>query len=315
VGSAGRLARVDRPGATPTAADLLLGIGATAFGLARWTFRAATRTVTTVYPPAGRLASVAAERARADLELVVRQAVVKVLGVALATIDLTKLIRENVDLDAVAQDLDVDAVVERLDVAAVARQVLDEIDLPEIVRESSGVLSSEVVGGVRVRAIRADAALTRGGTPQREEPAEQAERRRPAGAVTRLLGAILDAGLVALLSSLLYLGVAGLRLMWWPASFSWPHPPVLVSVTVVVLVAVVYLTSGWVTTGRSLGGSLLGYRVLSLRREPLGWPRAAARAVLYVVFPIGLALAALTPARLSLQDMLLRSTVVYDWHR
>jgi hypothetical protein len=328
--SASSLAIVASPSASPTATDLLLGASTRAVGLARWTYRAATRTVTTVYPPAERLVSAAAERARADLDLVLRGAIVRVLGVALVTVDLTRVVRDHIDLDAVVQDLDVDAVVERMDldpvlaridVAAVARRVVEEIDLPEIVRESSGALASEAVGGVRSRAVRGDNALTRvlGGQSdfREEEPAGRVPaavaHHRPAGVVTRLLGAALDAGTVALLTSLLYLGVAGLRFMWWPASFRWPHPPTLVSVAAVVLVAVAYLTTGWVTTGRSLGGSVLGFRVLSHRRELLGWPQAGARAALYVLFPLGLALAA-GPARLSLQDILVRSIVVYDWH-
>ncbi|WP_157553380.1 hypothetical protein [Jiangella gansuensis] len=80
-------------------------------------------------------------------------------------IDLTHLVTENVDLDAIAARIDVDAiadrvdterVVDRLDLAAIADQVLDEIDLPEIIRSSTGSLASSVVVGVRKRGIEAD---------------------------------------------------------------------------------------------------------------------------------------------------------------
>ncbi|HWM02274.1 MAG TPA: RDD family protein [Actinophytocola sp.] len=316
--------------ARPSAADLLLGVGAAGVGLVRWSFRLTTRAVGTVYPPAGRFAATAAERARADVDLLLRQVIARVLGVALDSVDLTKLVRENVDLDAVAEDLDVAAVVERIDldqvlarvdIAAIAHQVIEEIDLPEIVRESSGALASEAVGAVRARAIRAEDALPRvlggGPGPAADRPGRvptAAAHHRPAGIVTRLLGAAIDTGTVALLTLLLYLGVAGLRFMWWPASFRWPHPHVLLSVAAVIVVAVGYLATGWVTSGRSVGGSVLGFRVLSHDRSLLGWPRAGARAALYVVFPLGLALAAVGPSRRSLQDILLRSTVVYDWH-
>lgn len=318
----------DRSSSPATATDVLLGVGAAGIGLARWSLRTATRTLNTVFPPAGRLASAAAERAQTDLDLVVRETLVRVLAVALATVDLTKLVRENVDLDAVVADVDVAAVVERIDVdrvlaridvAGVARQVIEEIDLPEMVRESSGVLASEAVLALRVRAVRADAAIARvlGGGSVADEtigrvPAAT-KRHRPAGIVTRLLGAAVDAGMVALLALLLHVGIAGVRFLLWPASFRWLRPPTPVSVAVVVAVAVLYLAIGWATTGRSVGGSVLGYRVLSRHRSLLGWPRALARAALYVVFPVGLVLAAIGP-RSSLQDLLLRSTVVYDWH-
>jgi uncharacterized RDD family membrane protein YckC len=47
----------------------------------------------------------------------------------------------------------------------------------------------------------------------------------------------------------------------------------------------------------------------------VGWPRAIVRAVACVVFPVGLLWAAVSPPRRSLLDLLLRSAVVYDWHR
>lgn len=83
-------------------------------------------------------------------------------------IDLTRLVTENVDLDAVVARVDVDAiadridterVIERLDLAAITDQVLDEIDLPEIMRSSTGSLASNVVVGVRKRGIDADDAV------------------------------------------------------------------------------------------------------------------------------------------------------------
>jgi hypothetical protein len=253
---------------------------------------------------------------------VARWTATRVLGVALAAVDLTALVRRHIDIDAVARDLDVDAVVERVDTAAIAARLLDEIDLQEIVRESSDAFASEAVSGVRVRAIRADNAVTRvvarvlrrSPDPPPGSVTDQVARYWPAGVVSRLLGAALDTGAAAGLTFLLYFCAAGLRFMIWPASFHWPQPSLLLSLVVGVSAAIAYLTTGWVTTGRSIGGSVLGYRVLSRDRALLGWPRATARAALYVLFPVGLLLAVVGPGRRSLQDVLLRSEVVYDWH-
>jgi len=72
---------------------------------------------------------------------------------------------DRVDLDAVAARLDadrvvarvdLDAVVARLDLVGIAQTVIDAIDLPEIVRESTGALSSDAVRAVRVETRRAD---------------------------------------------------------------------------------------------------------------------------------------------------------------
>jgi hypothetical protein len=47
-------------------------------------------------------------------------------------------------------------VVDQLDLAAMARQVINEIDLPEIIRVSTGSVASESVRDVRIQAISAD---------------------------------------------------------------------------------------------------------------------------------------------------------------
>ncbi len=53
--------------------------------------------------------------------------------------------------------------------------------------------------------------------------------------------------------------------------------------------------------------------VSSAGRASLGFLRQLARAFLCAVFPIGLLWCALDPARRSLQDLVLRTTVVYNW--
>jgi hypothetical protein len=97
------------------------------------------------------------------------------LDEVIARIDLDDIVA-RVDLDAVASRLDVGAVVRRLDLAAIAQEVVDELDLPEIIRESMGSMTTETVGGIRVQSMNADGAISRlvdrvlqRGTPAREE--------------------------------------------------------------------------------------------------------------------------------------------------
>lgn len=137
----------------------------------------------------------------------------------------------------------------------------------------------------------------------------------PAGVVTRVLAATVDAAVVVGMLAAGYLGVAGLSFAWSPVSFSWPALPPLVSLVVGYVLAIGYLTVGWVTIGRTYGGSLLGLRVLSARRSLLGWSRATLRAAFCVLFPVGLLWAAVSRKRRSLQDIAVRSVVVYDWNR
>jgi len=136
-----------------------------------------------------------------------------------------------------------------------------------------------------------------------------------AGVVTRSLAAAVDTAVVAMAVVLIYLGTAAVRFALMPLAFVWPRPSPVFSLVGATLVATAYLSVAWATTGRTYGGGLLGLRVLSARRGLIGWPRAMVRAVACVVFPAGLLWAAVSPTRRSLQDLLLGSVVVYDWHR
>ena len=68
---------------------------------------------------------------------------------------------KRVDIDAVIARVDVEAVLARLDLAGIAHQVIEAIDLPEILRESTGSVASEAVRGVRADAVQADEAVAR----------------------------------------------------------------------------------------------------------------------------------------------------------
>jgi hypothetical protein len=52
--------------------------------------------------------------------------------------------------------VDFEAVIDRIDVATIARQVVDDMDLPDLIRDSTGTLASEGVVGLRMQGIEAD---------------------------------------------------------------------------------------------------------------------------------------------------------------
>lgn len=100
----------------------------------------------------------------------VRSAAPRAVDAVLDRVDLTALVIRAVDLDrvalavdvdAIAARLDLDAVVARLDLIGLAGYVVDGIDLPQLVRESSAPLASEGVWAIRMRSIDADQALGR----------------------------------------------------------------------------------------------------------------------------------------------------------
>ncbi len=64
--------------------------------------------------------------------------------------------RDRVDLNAIAADFDVDAILARVDLIGLANQVIDGVDLPAIIRESTGTVTAEVMTDVRTQGERAD---------------------------------------------------------------------------------------------------------------------------------------------------------------
>jgi uncharacterized RDD family membrane protein YckC len=149
---------------------------------------------------------------------------------------------------------------------------------------------------------------------QAEKPVTgKAAEHRPAGIVTRVAAMGVDMAVVIVLGSLVYITVAGARLIWSPTTFSWPDIPFWLTIVVEFTIAVLYLTGSWAMTGRSYGATLLGLRVLSRRGKIPGWALAFVRAVFCVFFPVGLFWVILSPERRSIQDVVLRTVVVYDW--
>lgn len=112
----------------------------------------------------------------------------RLVDVMIDRLDLTELVLERVDLDrvagsvaigrlvervdpmtivdrldvnSVAARVDVEQIVGRLDLVAIARGVIDQLDLPEIIRGSTETMTAETRDGVRVQGMRADRFVSR----------------------------------------------------------------------------------------------------------------------------------------------------------
>jgi hypothetical protein len=70
-------------------------------------------------------------------------------------------IAERIEVDAIVSRVDVDAIVQRLDLVGLAEEIVNGIDLPEIIRQSTGSMASDVVRDVRMESIEADLAIAR----------------------------------------------------------------------------------------------------------------------------------------------------------
>jgi hypothetical protein len=70
-------------------------------------------------------------------------------------------IASRIDLDAIVARVDLDAIVSRIDLAGLTEQVMDEVDLGEIIRESSSTMATETVDALRVQGMRVDGLVSR----------------------------------------------------------------------------------------------------------------------------------------------------------
>jgi hypothetical protein len=102
---------------------------------------------------------------RVDLDRVARGLDVEAV---LDRLDLTELVMSRVDLDRIAGALDIEAIAHRLDLNALAaridliglaEQVVLGIDLPQLIRDSTGSVASEGIAGVRMQGMEADQAI------------------------------------------------------------------------------------------------------------------------------------------------------------
>jgi hypothetical protein len=76
-------------------------------------------------------------------------------------IDITQVIIDHVSVPRIVDSIDVDAVLDKIDVSAVAAKVVDDIDLPDIIRDSTGAMASEGAIAVRLQSASADDLIDR----------------------------------------------------------------------------------------------------------------------------------------------------------
>jgi hypothetical protein len=178
------------------AADLAIGIGGASVDFARSVVRRGRPLLDSVTSPLTSAAQSAAPladrtwqagpqpwlhqtaaRGRQDREAltaaVVRLILTRVPGLAnalLDQLDLTAVVAERVDINAVAAKIDVDAIAQRIDVIAIldrvdpdalTRYLVEELDLPAIIQSSTGSIMTDAVHDVRMQSISADERVSR----------------------------------------------------------------------------------------------------------------------------------------------------------
>lgn len=133
-----------------------------------------------------------------------------------------------------------------------------------------------------------------------------------AGFATRFLASVIDVSLVALLMMGVWLTIEILQLIFTPGVNVEP-PRAGTLVLWGYIFTTLYWTASWATNGRSIGAWVMGVRVVNRKGDRVHWPIALARAAFSVGFPIGLAWAIISRRNRSVQDVVLRTIVIYDW--
>jgi uncharacterized RDD family membrane protein YckC len=134
-----------------------------------------------------------------------------------------------------------------------------------------------------------------------------------AGLVTRGVAAVIDGVVVAGALLIGYIAYAGLLFVVDPRNFSFPDVGLVFSMASAFVVMVVYLGLSWRISGRSYGCLVMGLRVVSYRGARMTLVGALLRALFCAIVPIGLFWVAVSRENRSLQDVVLRTSVIYDW--
>jgi hypothetical protein len=90
--------------------------------------------------------------------------VVDLTDIVVANLDVNRVIEQadieaavrRVDLNAAASRIDAEALVNGIDLVAIARYLMEELDVPEIIRESTSAMADDSIEQLRIRGMRAD---------------------------------------------------------------------------------------------------------------------------------------------------------------
>ena len=85
----------------------------------------------------------------------------RVVTSALDSLDLTEVVLERVDVNAIVSAADIDAVIDRVPILPLANYVVDEIDLPQIIRDSTSGIAGDALNTMRRQSAGADDLLSR----------------------------------------------------------------------------------------------------------------------------------------------------------
>ncbi len=261
--------------------------------------------------------------------------------VILDNVDVNALM-DRVDVDALLDRVDVNALMDRVDIDALmdrvdVKELTDRAGIPDIVRESTGVLAGSAMDVVRRQIVALDQII--GQTTYRmigrhpsERPVSPPDLEAAAaideaghgqvtgfyaGSISRLSAYVLDAvilwaSLVLLLMGLTFVVDTVLNIQ---VGTGWESGAI--GVILSSLWAFGYYFVSWALAGRTIGMGIIGVTVLTRDGTAISGRQALVRTLVFPISFIILGLGFLgiftSPTRRTLHDAAAGTVVVYDW--
>jgi uncharacterized RDD family membrane protein YckC len=145
-----------------------------------------------------------------------------------------------------------------------------------------------------------------------EHPEVRQHLGRRAGLVSRLLADAIDLVVVVLIGLVALLVASAIRGLF-TRGFEFVEVPQPGRGVLAAVLLIGYLGYGWGLEGRTLGKTAMGLRVVRDDGADLSPARGMLRAVLYFLVLPGILWALVSRRNASLQDLVLGTSVVYDW--
>jgi uncharacterized RDD family membrane protein YckC len=146
----------------------------------------------------------------------------------------------------------------------------------------------------------------------RSTEAVRARQHRRAGIASRLGAAAVDLVTVIVLDIGILIVAAGIRALF-TGELELDAPSDAIRGPLVGLILLVYLAYGYGLNGRTVGKVVMGLRAVGRDGSDLSAWRGFWRAALYLIFLPGILWVLVSRKNASIQDLILRTAVVYDW--
>jgi len=102
------------------------------------------------------LVHLASETSKTAVNAVLDEVVPPVVNAVVSRVNLTEIVVQHVDINAIVARADINPILDRIPMTEIADYVIEEIDLPGLVRESTGGVADDLLGILRFQAITTD---------------------------------------------------------------------------------------------------------------------------------------------------------------